>query len=77
MKNDFEFTDLVYFTEKVLPKSENLWNKRDFQCFQHTSPFLTGCVPPLSTLAYLTLSDSKEELLFFFYFGVCVFVGVY
>lgn len=35
-------------------------------------PFSLGCAPPLSTLAYLTLSDSKEEVFFILFWCVCV-----
>lgn len=74
---------LSLLTLRILPRKLYLKvriceTKGTFSASSIHPPFSLGCVPPLSTLAYLTLSDSKEEgfFNFFFYFGVCVCVCI-
>lgn len=67
---------LCILPRKLYLKVRICETKGTFSASSIHPPFSLGCVPPLSTLAYLTLSDSKEEgfFYFFFYFGVCVCV---
>lgn len=58
---------------KLYLKARICETKGTFSASSIHPPFSLGCVPPLSTLAYLTLSDSKEEFCFFYLFWcVCV-----
>lgn len=68
---------LCILLRKLYLKVRICETKGTFSASSIHPPLSLGCVPPLSTLAYLTLSDSKEEFFLFIYFGVCVFVGVY
>lgn len=71
---------LSLLTLRILPRKLYLKvriceTKRTFSASSIHPPFSLSCVPPLSTLAYLTLSDSKEEgFLFIFFILVCVCV---
>lgn len=74
---------LSLLTLRILPRKLYLKvriceTKGTFSASSIHPPFSLSCVPPLSTLAYLTLSDSKEEgfFYFFFYFGVCLWVCI-
>lgn len=69
---------LSLLTLRILPRKLYLKvriceTKGTFSASSIHPPFSLSCVPPLSTLAYLTLSDSKEEGFFLFIFlFVCV-----
>lgn len=74
---------LSLLTLRILPRKLYLKvriceTKGTFSASSIHPPFSLSCVPPLSTLAYLTLSDSKEEgfLFIFLFWCVCVCLWV-
>lgn len=72
---------LSLLTLRILPRKLYLKvriceTKGTFSASSIHPPFSLGCVPPLSTLVYLTLSDSKEEGFFFGFFFILVCVCI-
>lgn len=72
---------LSLLTLRILPRKLYLKvriceTKGTFSASSIHPPFSLGCVPPLSTLVYLTLSDSKEEGFFFWFFFILVCVCI-